>query len=124
MESNCDQKIKLSKTHEARSASSWYTKHRQKNFRNIILRTKLIEFYQMSPWSDDEPNSIGIQWFSGIQTPSALFSYPDQVYWKTHSLILMFGSKRFCLTIRGGKMPFTNFDSYFQWQKRRRNSVN
>lgn len=124
MESNVDQKVKLPKSREIRNTSSWYAQQRQKNFRDIIFETKLIEFYQMSPWCNDEPNSFGIQWFSGIQTPSALFSYPEQAYWQTHSLILMFGSKRFGVTIRGIKMPFKNFDSYIQWRKRRRNSDN
>lgn len=73
----------------------------------------------MSPWSDDEPNSFGVQWFSGVQAPSMLFGYPDQPYWKTHSLILMFGSKRFGVTVRGRKMPFVNFDSYIKWRKRK-----
>ncbi len=124
MESNDDQKVKLPKSRETQSTSNWYAQQRQKNFRDIVFDTKLIEFYQMSPWCNDELNSFGIQWFSGIQTPSALFSYPDQTYWQTHSLILMIGRKRFGITIRGRKMPFKNFDSYILWRKRRRNSVN
>lgn len=99
---------------------SWSAQQRQKNFRDVILKTKLVEFVWMHPWSDEEPSSLGIQWFSGIQSPSRLVGYPDQHYWKTHSLVFMFGNKRCTFTIRGRKMPYVNFETYLEWRKIRK----
>lgn len=121
MNSDNHKQIKFPKSGAAQEIANWSAHQRQKNFRDVIKKTKLIEFVQMS--SCDEPSSFGIQWFSEIQTPSRLVGYPDQSYRKTHSLVFMAGNKRFGFTTRGKKMPYVNFETYLEWRKYRVNQV-
>jgi hypothetical protein len=105
-----------------RQIPNWYAEQRQKNFKQFVFKRKFIEFIMIHPWNDNVPSSIGIQWFSGIQTPSILFGYPDQSYWETHSV--MFGKKRCGLIIRGKKMPFVNYETYVKWKRERQSAKN
>lgn len=98
--------------------------YRKENFKNIIRKTPFVEFYAMSPWSSEELETIGIQWFSGINSPSRWTGYPNQAYWQTHSLVFMFRNKRWRLTVRGKKMPYKNYGEYLFWHKQRRKIQN
>lgn len=108
---------KLPNANAGKNLRDSWVRRREANFRNFIRKQPLVEFYQMAPWNEDEPESIGIQWYSGCGKPSWLYGYPDQAYWKTYSLILMFRNKRWCVTIRGNKMPYRNYDRYAEWMK-------
>lgn len=119
MGSDNQRKIKLPKKDAMPEISNWSARQRQKNFRDVIIKTKLIEFIRISPWSDEEPSALGIQWFSGMQTPSRLFGYPDQPYWTARSLIFMFGNKRCGFTIRSKRLPYVNFETYLEWRGRK-----
>jgi hypothetical protein len=88
---------------------------RKQNFRNIIVNTPLIEFHTTQPFNDNEPDALGIQWWSGINTPPTLSSRPDQDYWKTHQITFMLGRKRWAIVIRGKKMPYRNCDEWLNW---------
>ncbi len=92
---------------------------RKNNFVNIILKQLLIEFYRTLSSSDDKRDSLGVQWFVGVAGPSILCEYPDQDYWETHSIIFMFINLRWCLTVRGKKMPYRNYDQYLIWNQQR-----
>lgn len=51
--------------------------YRKENFKNIIRKTPFVEFYAMSPWSSEELETIGIQWFSGINFPFKMDWLPE-----------------------------------------------
>lgn len=95
----------------------YYAEVREKNYRNVILKKPLIDYFSTS--NVDKAKSIGIQWCGGIDTPSRLVGRPNQPYWYLFSLMFMFGHKKFIFEIRGKKMPYNNYDEYFMWHKRR-----
>lgn len=95
----------------------YYAEIREKNYRNVVKKNPLIDYYSTSIY--DEPKSIGIEWHGGIDTPSRLVGRPNQPYWSLFYLIFMFGHKRFIFKIRGKKMPYRNYDEYFIWHKKR-----
>lgn len=115
-------RLKLPKDFAQRQ-SQRMAQNRKENFKNVILKTPLMEFSSTLPWCNDEPETLGIQWFSGIRSPSRSTGYPDQANWQTHSLVFMFRNKRWCLTVRGKKMPYKNYDEYLVWNKERRKNL-
>lgn len=119
MNQNSDQpcKPKLPKKDAGKRLRERWAQQRRENFRNIIRRQPLIEFYRTTPLSSDELETIGIQWCTGIGRPSWLHGYPDQFYWQTFSLIFMFRDTRWFLTVRGKKMPYRNYEQYAEWIK-------
>lgn len=92
MSSNSDQqvKIKIPKNGAIQRIKERQAQQRKNNFINIIHKQPLIEFYRTIPSSNDERDSVGIQWFSGITGPSSLCGYPDQDYWEIYSMIVKY----------------------------------
>jgi hypothetical protein len=88
------------------------------NFRNIIHKTPLLDFSKYT--EKDEHPTVGIQWHGGIGGPSWLFGCPHQTYWSAFYFILMFGRKRFVISILGKKMPYRNYNEFRTWDKERR----
>ena len=97
---------------------------RKRDFRNIIVHVPLIQVYQTQPFTEEEPNSFGVQWWSGIDRPPSLHTRPDQNYWKTNHIIFMLGRKRWALVFRGKSMPYRNFDEWLSWRRKRFNREN
>lgn len=97
--------------------SNFFAEMRKKNFKNIIHKTPLLDFFKYT--EDKEHPTIGVQWHGGADDPSRLFGCPDQTYWSAFFIILMFARKRLVIQIRCRKMPYKNYDEFIIWYKAR-----
>ena len=79
---------------------------------------KLIDFWKSEKYSEYELNSIGVQWFSGWESPAVLNPIKEmRVYWRFCNVVFAFWKKQWTLEVRLQKMPFRNKEEYLKWRK-------